>query len=171
MARNYGMSNNKFMPKKRKNDNTIVAKIWVSDDTSDNVYNEILDVLSNAQFTKLSYPIGAYRKMLDDSLPDDDNRVIGIGYVKKFDPKSGEFVIHVYNNQKDIIKSFSNPLIEVVFNTYNDQLKTITKLNIVPGMEIDGDDDEEEYSESAQDAEAYTVEEEESILEVESGNN
>ena len=100
--------------------------------TPDSVIEEILEVIRNAQFDKISVPVSTYRYILDPSIPTDDTRVLTIGYIKDYDPEEEEFTIVVYRANFDTISAIDNPVLEIVFNSYNDKLGVITKFNVIP---------------------------------------
>ena len=144
MAKNFnnGKSYQKRQPKQQqqKKSNYFVFKLVVPADIPDSVYEEILNVLSNVPFNKISFPISTYRAYLDNTVDDNDTRVITTGYIKGFNPDTNEFSLIVFPNNRDIIANFKEPVVEVVYTEYPEPgtLGTITKFNI-----IDMNDNEE----------------------------
>ena len=129
MSRKFQMPK-KVEPKKNQQ-NYIRCGIVVPEGTSDAVMEEIFNVLRSTQFNKISIPVGTYRYLIDDSIADDDNRVITVGYIKRFDPESNMFDIAIFSNNKQTIEGFENPALELVFKEFNNKLAVITKFNIV----------------------------------------
>lgn len=131
----------KVEPKKNQQ-NYIKCGIVVPEGTSDAVMEEIFNVLRSTQFNKISIPVGTYRYLIDDSIADDDNRVITVGYIKRFDPESNMFDIAIFSNNKQTIEEFENPALELVFKEYNNKLAVITKFNIVSLPDADDEEDD-----------------------------
>lgn len=125
------MSKNFTQEQKRQN-NAIEARLSLPTDLSDDLYNEIMEVLQTTKFNKISFPLSSYRHNHDNTLPADDTRVITVGYIKKFDQKNNKFIVVLFNNAKAVIDGFVNPVIDVSFTQYNGKLGTITKLIIAP---------------------------------------
>jgi len=140
MSRKFQMPK-KVEPKKNQQ-NYIKCGIVVPEGTSDAVMEEIFNVLRSTQFNKISIPVGTYRYLIDDSIADDDNRVITVGYIKRFDPESNMFDIAIFSNNKQTIEEFENPALELVFKEYNNKLAVITKFNIVSLPDADDEEDD-----------------------------
>ena len=49
----------------------------------------------------------------------------------------------IFNNNREIVSTFENPAVEVVFTEYGGRLGVITKLNVIPL-------DEEDYCEESE---------------------
>lgn len=116
---------------KKTNANIIEVPLSLPSDISDDLYNDIMEVLQTTKFGKISFPLSSYRKFFDENSSDDDKRIITIGYIKKFDQKNSKFVVVLFNNNKDIVDKFETPTIEVVATQRNGKLGTITKLNLI----------------------------------------
>ena len=130
------MSRKFQMPKKNVNKKPqqthLKVGIVIPDGTSEEVLNEILEVLEKTPFNKVSVPISTYRYLVEDNIADDDNRVITVGYIKSFDAENHEFNVVVFGANKPAIDEFVNPALELVFSEYNNKLGVITKFNVVP---------------------------------------
>ena len=140
MSRKFQMPK-KVEPKKNQQ-NYIRCGIVVPEGTSDAVMEEIFNVLRSTQFNKISIPVGTYRYLIDDSIADDDNRVITVGYIKRYDPESNMFDIAIFSNNKQTIEEFENPALELVFKEYNNKLGVITKFNTVSLPDADAEEDD-----------------------------
>jgi hypothetical protein len=114
---------------------SITAKLVFCKDLSDEVYNEIIDVLKKTKFNKISFPLNTYRYLVDDSVDENDTRMLTVGYIKKFDAEKQEFTVAVYPKSYDAVSAFENPSVEVVWTEFKGKLGVITKLNIVPDEE------------------------------------
>lgn len=156
------MSRKFQMPKKNVNKKAqqtyLKCGIIVPEGTSDAVMDEIFDVLRKTPFNKVSIPVGTYRYLIDDTIADDDNRVITVGYIKRFDADNNVFDIAIFSNNKPLIEAFENPALELVFTEYNNKLGVITKFNVVSLLDEDVDESEV-YPKEAEDAEEYSAEE------------
>ena len=117
------------------------------DDISDRLADEILSVLQQTPFSRISIPVSTYRFYTDESVADNDNRVITVGYVKSYDADTRTFTVVIFNANRPLISSFENPALEVVFSEYGGKLGVITKLNVIPL-------DEGEYPEEGEEAPA-----------------
>jgi len=131
MSRNFqpNRNNSKKQPVKPQN---LKLALALPEGTSESVVNEILDVLANMRFDKISVPVGTYRALLDPSVAADDTRVLTVGYIKSYDPEKEEFSVVIYSANRDAIYAFKDPGLEIVFNQYNDSLGIITKFNVIP---------------------------------------
>lgn len=118
--------------KKAPVNTNFTAKLALYRDTSDEVFNEIVDVLKKTRFNRISFPLNSYRKLFDPSLPADDARLLTVGYIKKFDAEKMEFTVAVFPKSREVVEGFGTSVIEVVWNEKDNKLTTITKLNIVP---------------------------------------
>ena len=123
------------MPKKNVNKKVqqsyLKVGFVVPEGTTDEVMEDIFEVLKKTPFNKISVPVGTYRYLIDDSIAEDDNRVITVGYIKRYDPEIRVFDIAIFNANKQTIEAFDNKALELVFTEYNNKLGTITKFNIV----------------------------------------
>lgn len=117
-----------------KTHNFITAKASVIG-ASESIKNEILAVLKSTKFNKISFCLSSPRRYFDESVAADDTRIITVGYIKKYDPKNEEFTLVIFNNLREVVETFENPVVEVIFTEVNGKLGTITKLNIIPGDE------------------------------------
>lgn len=129
--------------KPESNPNEIKTKLLVSPDFKEEVKQEILDVLAETKFNKISIPLGTYRYLVEDNVAEDDNRIITVGYIKKYNPSNQEFTVILFNNMRDIIKEMGNLTIELLCTMFGGHLGTITKFNIIPVEEDVQDEDSE----------------------------
>ena len=123
---------------KKVNPNQIKAVVAFDEGTPDAVAEEILDVLKKTMFNKLSYPIGTYRSLIDNTVPEDDTRITTIGYVRNYDAENEEFTVILFPKFTDIIKDMGEIGIQVLhtINKRTEGLGSITKFNIVPCMTV-----------------------------------
>lgn len=107
----------------------------VREGTSEEVVNEIIEVLKSTRFNKISFPLTSYRRIYDDTTSADDNRVVAVGYIKKFDATNKTFTVIMFNNNADALtKKYKKEdlMIEAVFTQFKEKLGIITKLVIAP---------------------------------------
>lgn len=107
----------------------------VREGTSEEVVNEIIEVLKSTRFNKISFPLTSYRRIYDDTTSADDNRVVAVGYIKKFDATNKTFTVIMFNNNADVLtKKYKKEdlMIEAVFTQFKEKLGIITKLVIAP---------------------------------------
>lgn len=113
---------------KRSNNNYLEAQLVFDESVSDELKEEIINVLATTKFNKLSYPISTYSYLLFENVENSENKTTVVGYIKKFIKDESKFVFVIYNNSKEIIKSFADMKIKVKFNEYNGKLGIITKI-------------------------------------------
>ena len=113
---------------KRSNNNYLEAQLVFDESVSDELKEEIINVLATTKFNKLSYPISTYSYLLFEFVENSENKTTVVGYIKKFIKDESKFVFVIYNNSKEIIKSFADMKIKVKFNEYNGKLGIITKI-------------------------------------------
>lgn len=136
VTRRNNFSKKKPVKQPKVNPNEIKVPLFLSADLDDNLVDEILDVLSNTRFNKISIPLGTYRSLIDSNVDMDDNRISTIGYIRDYDAETSVFTVIIFNNFIDLIKKFDNPAVNLMMNIRNNNsLGSITKFNIVP--EID----------------------------------
>lgn len=107
----------------------------VREGTSEEIINEIIDVLKGTKFNKISIPLTTYRYMCDESIPEDDIRITTAGYIKKFNATDKTFTVVLFaNNAKAITEKYAKEdlMIEAVFTQYKDKLGIITKFVLAP---------------------------------------
>lgn len=129
--------------KPEPNPNEIRTKLLISSDFKEEVKEEILDVLAETKFNKISIPLGTYRYLVENDVAEDDNRIVTVGYIKKYNPSNQEFTVILFNNMRDIIKDMGNLTIELLCTMFGGHLGTITKFNIIPVEEDIQDEDSE----------------------------
>ncbi len=113
---------------KKSNNNYLEAQLVFDESVSDELKEEIINVLATTKFNKLSYPISTYSYLLFENVENSENKTTVVGYIKKFIKDESKFVFVIYNNSKEIIKSFADMKIKVKFNEYNGKLGIITKI-------------------------------------------
>ena len=113
---------------KRSNNNYLEAQLVFDESVSDELKEEIINVLATTKFNKLSYLISTYSYLLVENVENSENKTTVVGYIKKFIKDESKFVFVIYNNSKEIIKSFADMKIKVKFNEYNGKLGIITKI-------------------------------------------
>lgn len=113
---------------KRSNNNYLEAQLVFDESVSNELKEEIINVLATTKFNKLSYPISTYSYLLFENVENSENKTTVVGYIKKFIKDESKFVFVIYNNSKEIIKSFADMKIKVKFNEYNGKLGIITKI-------------------------------------------
>jgi hypothetical protein len=113
---------------KSSNNNYLEAQLVFDESVSDELKEEIINVLATTKFNKLSYPISTYSYLLFENVENSENKTTVVGYIKKFIKDESKFVFVIYNNSKEIIKSFTDMKIKVKFNEYNGKLGIITKI-------------------------------------------
>ena len=115
----------------RVNTNEIKVPFYLSTDLNDDLRDEIFDVLATTKFDKISIPLGIFRNLIEDC-KEGDTRVCTIGYIRNYDIERAEFTVVIFSKYIDIVKELGieNLVLEVMFNTYNNGLRTITKFNI-----------------------------------------
>lgn len=108
--------------------------IVFDDDTySLEVLDEIIEVLKDTPFNRITIPLNAYIYALgnDDVNGKPDTRTITVGYIKSFNEETCAFNVVIFDPFKNAIKTFDDYGIEVSFGTYEGKLTKINKLNIV----------------------------------------
>lgn len=113
---------------KKSNNNYLEAQLVFDESVSDELKEEIINVLATTKFNKLSYPISTYSYLLFENVENSENKTTVVGYIKKFIKDESKFIFVIYNNSKEIIKSFADMKIKVKFNEYNGKLGIITKI-------------------------------------------
>ena len=121
------------------NPNEFKLPLYLSADLSEKVTNEIIDVLSNTKFDKVSIPLSTYKTLMDSNVDETDTRVCTIGYIRKYDSESKCFTVIVFNNFVDLIKEFGDSAIVLQFTTHKENLGTITRFNVCPVLYDDSE--------------------------------
>lgn len=126
-----GYNNKKANKQPKVNPNEIKIPLYLPVDLNDGVKNEIYDVLESTKFDKISIPLGIYRNLIEDC-EEGDTRVCTIGYIRSYDAESAVFTVVLFSKYANMVKELgmNNLVLELMFNTYNDTLRTITKFNI-----------------------------------------
>lgn len=106
---------------------------------SNDICNEIMDVIETTKFDKISIPLSSYRRYYDSRIDEKDTKIFVIGYIRKFNKEDNTFTVVIFNNNTKTVTEFANPEITVGFTQFKDKLGTITKFIIAPGVEIDDD--------------------------------
>lgn len=118
------------------NPNEVKTKLLISSDFNEGVKEEILDVLANTKFNKISVPLGTYRYLVEN-VAEGDNRIVTVGYIKKYNADKQEFTVILFNNMCSKIKEMGDLAIELLCTMFAGRLGTITKFNIIPVEEGD----------------------------------
>ena len=129
--------------------------IVFDDDTySLDILDEIIEVLKDTPFNRITIPLNAYRYALgnDDINGKPDTRTITVGYIKSFNEETCTFNVVIFNPFKNAIKAFDDYGIEASFGTYEGKLTKINKLNIVSIVAEDGVEPDEEHPDRVPDA-------------------
>lgn len=132
---NYDRTNTSRTQKSKQpkvNPNEIKALLYLPEDITDTIREQILGVLESCKFNKISIPLGTYRCLIDSSVSENDSRVTTIGYIRKYDAEAQEFSVVIFNKFIDLIKANEHNAIELTYNTYGENLGTILKFNIIP---------------------------------------
>ena len=138
---------------KKTNDNIITVPIAISGEfymDSNNLYNDVLDVIEVIPFKKISIPLYIKKNVLDPN--DKDDRYTVVGYIKSYNVKQQSFRAFLFPNNKDSVLDILNNKYFVVaplFTQRDDTLGTITKLALEEAVEYDNYDEyaDEEYNE------------------------
>ena len=112
-------------------------------DISNDIYNEIMDVIETTKFDKISIPLSSYRHYYDNRVDEKDTKVFVIGYIRKFNKDDNTFTVVIFNNNAKTVTEFTNPEITVGFTQFKDKLGAITKFIIAPGIKVGDDSDTE----------------------------
>lgn len=133
------------MVKKNTEKKFIVAGFNLPSSIPTKIKNEILEIIKDAKFDKLSYSLSTYRKLIDKQIDDDDERINTVGFIKDFNPETNTFKVGIFAGSRDIIEEFVNPIITPLYNTVNkgNNLGVITKLIIEPGPTIVSDESDD----------------------------
>ena len=124
--------------------NKITLGFYIDPETPESVVTDIETVLATTPFDKISFPITTYKSYLDKRIPDDDNRVSAVGYVKGYDTEKKLFTVIIFNGVAETITKFEQPILEVVFSSRDNKLNIITRMNIVPTEESPKEDTAED---------------------------
>ena len=149
MSNNINQNNNtnqrnhdndrKFDRPRRENPNEFKIPVFLSKDVDKNIHDEIIDVLSNTKFNKISIPVYAYRDLIDDNT-ENVNKLFNIGYIRKYDAKAKTFTVIIFNKFVDTIKSINEVMIHPVhIDDHKGHLRTITKFTILPVTKMEED--------------------------------
>lgn len=103
----------------------------ITRECSDEIKNEIHEVLADMKFNKISVPLYSVRNVIFKEDPE-NKKNITIGYIKSFDAEKDEFTVVVYDGFIDKVKTIENPNIEIIFGIYDEKLTVISKLNMIP---------------------------------------
>lgn len=134
---------------------------------SKEITEEIKSVIDGVRFNKIGFPLSAYRYMVDDTVSEDDERIITIGFIKFYNNKSNEFTLSIFAQYAGIISKIDeNPAVVPQITSRNNKLGTIVKFILanIDEEEYEEDDDYEEVDtseEAVEEIEENEVEEEE----------
>ena len=128
-----GYNNKKANKQPKVNPNEIKIPLCLPVDLNDDTTNQIIDVLCNTRFDKISIPLGISRRLIEDTV-EDDNRVRTIGYIRSFDAGSAEFTVIIFGKDLEAVKNLGTTgclAMDLVYSAHKDgSLRTITKFNI-----------------------------------------
>ena len=124
--------NNKNTKQKKVNPRELKLPLYLSADLSDDIYNEIIDVLNSTKFNKISIPLNISRNLINPNSSENDNKVSVIGYIRNYNTSNGEFTAILFDNFIEPIKNLGDVAMSVSFNTYKEKLTTITRFEIIP---------------------------------------
>lgn len=126
--------NKKFNKTPKVNPNEIKARLGISSPITEDIYAEIIDILTDTKFNKVSIPLGVYKSLIDNNVDADDTRITTVGYIKNYDADNHIFTVVIFKGLVDTIKKFENPCIDILFTeTRKGTLGTITKFTIRSG--------------------------------------
>lgn len=134
--------NKKFTKKPRVNPNELKASLSINKTINEDMYNEILDVLSNTRFDKISIPVGILKSFIDPNVDADDSRIVTIGYIRNYNAETKEFKLIIFNAFLDQIKNLAGDFsVDALFTeTRDNTLGTITKFTIYPTKDVAAED-------------------------------
>ena len=140
--------NNKFNEKKNFKQNKVdnieikAPLVFLEEVYGDKISNEIINVLKEVKFDKISIPVGTYKNLFDPNLDENDTRVFTVGYIRGYDPEELEFTVVVYGKFAEDIKSLGTVGMDLKISSYKDYLGSINKFILVPIVILDADDEE-----------------------------
>lgn len=137
---NYKKQNGRGFKTVKRVNNVFKARLDWGDNPnmSDDLYDEIAEVIEGTKFNKISIPVSASRSTLatftDGELSEKDAvKVTAIGYIRSFDTDALVFDIVVFNNflesvtTANITEGAELCIVPVFTTTKDGGLKTITK--------------------------------------------
>ena len=130
--KNYNGKRNKKSKPAKANPNEFKVVLHLSEEANENINNEIIDVLANTRFDKISIPVGTYRNLAEECSDADDNRVCTIGYIRNYDANTKEFTLIIFDKFTKKIKDLGDIVMGVSYTSFKDSLRTITKFNLLP---------------------------------------
>lgn len=146
------MANNKdFKGKKRdirkrlpRVNNKIELGFYLPPEASDDLVEEVNNILASTPFSKISFPVTTYKSYVDRRVPATDNKVTVVGYIKGYNAETKMFTVIIFNANAETISKFEQPLLEVIYSEHDGKLGVITRLNIVPTESASSEDEEKE---------------------------
>ena len=104
-------------------------------ETPDNIKNEIIDVLKNTPFNKISIPVASYKNIVNPE-DADNTKNLTVGFIKSFNEEDYKFKVVVFNKFKEAINKLEDSVIEITYTERTDKsgnvsLGTIIKFNII----------------------------------------
>lgn len=146
------MFNKNHTPKRTVKNAVLKVPFTMPADLTNDIHNEIMDIIETTKFDKVSVPVSSYRRFYDNRIDASDNRTSVIGYIKSFNKEDNTFTVVIYSNNAKITSDFANPEITIAFTIYKDEFGAITKFIIAPTTsEKDIDDSENATDEISED--------------------
>lgn len=104
-------------------------------ETSDEIKDEIIEVLKNTQFNKISIPVASYKNIVNPE-DADNTKNLSVGFIKSFNVNNNKLKVVIFNKFKPAINKLDNAIIEITYTEKTDKsnnvsLGTIIKFNIV----------------------------------------
>lgn len=134
------MANNKEFKGKKKDtrkkphriNNKIELGFYLPPEASDDLVEEVNNVLASTPFSKISFPITTYKSYVDKRVPETDNKVTAVGYIKSYNAETKMFTVIIFSGIAETITKFEQPVLEVIYSEHDGKLGVITRMNIVP---------------------------------------
>jgi hypothetical protein len=117
---------------KRKVNTEIKIPLYLSADLSEDIRDEIIDVLNINIFNKISIPLNISRSLVNPDTKEGDVRVSTIGYIRSYDSESMEFTVTIFDNFINTVKDLGDVAMDISFVTYKDKFVSITKFIVIP---------------------------------------
>lgn len=109
----------------------IPVPVYLPDDASQALIDEICAVLSSTPFHKISIPLYAFNADLDGTGDTNDTRTRVVGFIKKYDAVEGKFVVSVFQHIRDTVLRIPNLVVQPqLFTNREGKLNMITRLVI-----------------------------------------
>lgn len=132
MSKNNNVKTKKVTKQSKVKANEIKASLCVPEYPNENIGDEIICVLEDTKFNKISIPINTYRYIVDGRNEIDDVRLCTVGYIRDYNANNKEFTVVIFDRFVGLInKPDTENIIKLAFTTNKDgSLRTITKFII-----------------------------------------